>query len=77
MSTEGGDRFVWQEDELCERTAKELLEDSPKRCSACRNLLTREELRKRSCLCATCAEVIDRDTEEALERLHYDDLGPE
>lgn len=55
------------------RTSKEVLEDSPRRCDACRTILTREELRKRSCLCDPCAAVIDRQTEEALERAHWEE----
>jgi acetyl-CoA carboxylase beta subunit len=84
--TDRGDRFVWRpgdvewvceappdEDDLCKRTSKEVLEDQPKRCSACRNVMTREDLRQHPCLCATCAAVIDRQTEEALERARYEE----
>jgi hypothetical protein len=56
-----------------ERTSKEVLEDSPRRCDACRNLLTREELRRKSCLCDGCAAVIDRQTEALLERAHFEE----
>jgi acetyl-CoA carboxylase beta subunit len=73
-----GDRWVCQappgeEGDRCKRTSKEVLEDSPTRCDACRNLMTREDLRQHPCLCATCAAVIDRQTEEALERAHWEE----
>ena len=67
------DKFVWREGDLCRRTSREVLEDQPKRCSACRKVMTREDLRQHPCLCADCAAVIDRQTEEALERAHYEE----
>lgn len=73
MSAEGS-KFTWQEGDLCKRTSKEVLEDQPKRCSTCRKVMAREDLRQHPCLCADCAVVIDRQTEEALERAHEEEL---
>jgi hypothetical protein len=49
------------------RTSEEVLEDKPRRCDACKKLLTREEVARRSCLCSDCEAVIDQQTEAKLE----------
>jgi hypothetical protein len=52
--------------------SRELLEDKPRRCEACKRVLTREELKEHPHLCRDCAATIDRDTEKQLEREHFD-----
>jgi hypothetical protein len=53
------DRFMWREDDL-----------EPQVCDACGVECVGDDP-----LCSRCAEVIDRQTEELLERLHFYDLG--
>jgi acetyl-CoA carboxylase beta subunit len=52
-------------------SAEELLRDAPKRCECCGKVMTREELKAHPHLCATCAAVIDAQTEERLEEDHF------
>jgi uncharacterized protein YlaI len=57
--------------------SRKLLDDGPLYCDACGKLMTREDLRESRCptLCIDCCERIDRDTEERLERNHFDWFG--
>jgi acetyl-CoA carboxylase beta subunit len=52
--------------------SRELLEDKPKRCECCGKVLSRSELKTYISLCEQCASVIDAQTEERLEREHFD-----
>jgi acetyl-CoA carboxylase beta subunit len=78
MSDNEAHRRIWNDPDVRlemvsdSKDSRELLDDGADRCEVCERVLSREEVKRNISLCNDCAARIDRDTDEQLEREHFD-----